>query len=134
MTVDDPLKAARKRGEIVKRRLIAAEGGSLTRSDFARKIQRRPRAIDRLRRCNKIFWLHYSGRYLYPVFQIIEDQIILGISETLSSFEVCDPWMRVNFMLTGDARLSGARPIDKLLDGYIEDVKRAARGFGKHGG
>jgi hypothetical protein len=130
----DPLMAARKRGEIAKRRILAAEGGALRRSDFANLVYLNPNTIDHLRRSNRIFWLKPFGKYLYPMFQVSEHLFLPGITETLASFDVCDPWMRVNFMLTGDARLEGARPIDRLRNGDVEDVLRAARGFGKHGG
>lgn len=45
----------------------------------------------------------------------------------LNAFTVDDPWMRVNFMLTGDARLGGERPIDLLRNGKIDDVVTGRR-------
>ncbi|WP_272871346.1 hypothetical protein [Agrobacterium tumefaciens] len=41
--------------------------------------------------------------------------------------------MRVNFMLTGDARLGDKRPIDLLRDGKIDDVVTTAAAYGDHG-
>lgn len=41
--------------------------------------------------------------------------------------------MRVNFMLTGDARLGGKRPIDVLREGQIGKVNEAAQAYGEHG-
>jgi hypothetical protein len=41
--------------------------------------------------------------------------------------------MRVNFMLTGDARLGRRRPIDLLREGLIDGVVAAARAYGEHG-
>ncbi len=56
-----------------------------------------------------------------------------GVREVLDAFNVEDSWTRVNFMLTGDYRLGGARPIDVLREGRIDDVARAAAAYGEHG-
>ena len=51
----------------------------------------------------------------------------------LDSFATDNPWERVNFMLSGDLRLNGWRPIDWLREGRNEEVKLAAHAFGEHG-
>ena len=56
-----------------------------------------------------------------------------GIERALAAFEVSDPWMRANFMLSPEPRLGGLRPIDALRQGEIEPVVAAASAFGRHG-
>jgi hypothetical protein len=80
-----------------------------------------------------VFWLEVGDGYVYPAFQVGPSGLLPGIREVLDAFDEDDPWARVNFMLTGDARLGGRRPIDVLREGDVASVTRAARGYGEHG-
>jgi hypothetical protein len=92
-----------------------------------------PQGLGRKRDRNHVFWLEIGDGYVYPAFQIGKNGLLRGIREVLDAFTVDDPWMRVNFMLTGDARLGGERPIDLLRNGKIDDVVKAAAAYGEHG-
>ena len=74
-----------------------------------------------------------TGCYVYPAFQIGADGLLPGVRDVLDAFAIADPWTRVNFMLTSDARLGGRRPVDVLREGDIASVVRAARAYGEHG-
>ena len=80
-----------------------------------------------------MFWLDVGDGYVYPAFQIGKNGLLRGIRDVLDAFTVEDAWMRVNFMLTGDARLEGQRPIDLLRKGQTDEVVRAAAAYGEHG-
>ena len=80
-----------------------------------------------------MFWLEIGDGYVYPAFQIGADGLLPGVRDVLDAFTIADPWTRVNFMLTGDARLGGRRPIDVLREGDVASVVRAARAYGEHG-
>jgi hypothetical protein len=80
-----------------------------------------------------LLWLDIDGERIYPAFQIAGDGLLPGMRAVVEAFAIEEAWMRVNFMLTGDARLGGKRPIDALREGRISDVIDAAQAYGKHG-
>lgn len=129
----DPLTDAFLRGAERKRELLKADGGALTARQLADHLAITQQGIGKKRDRNLIFWLEAGDGYLYPAFQIGPDGLLPGIREVLDAFTIDDPWMRVNFMLTGDYRLGGARPIDVLREGRIEEVVTAAAAYGEHG-
>lgn len=129
----DPLIDAFLRGAERKRELLKADGGALTARQLAEHLAITQQGLAKKRDKNMIFWLEAGDGYLYPAFQIGADGLLAGIREVLDAFTIEDPWMRVNFMLTGDHRLGGARPIDVLRKGRIGDVAKAAAAYGEHG-
>lgn len=129
----DPLTDALLRGSEMKRDMLKAEGGALSAQQLAVHLGITPQGLGRKRERNHIFWLDIGDGYVYPAFQISKSGLLPGIREVLDAFTVDDPWMRVNFMLTGDARLGGERPIDLLREGKIDDVVMAAAAYGEHG-
>ncbi len=133
MDKPDPLTEALLRGSEMKRDMLKAEGGALSAQQLADHLGITPRSLGRKRERNHVFWLDVGAGCVYPAFQIGKNGLLRGIREVLGALTVDDPWMRVNFMLTGDARLGGARPIDFLRKGKIDDVVMAAAAYGEHG-
>ena len=131
--MSDPLYEAYKRGEEIERKMLKAEGGVLTGKLFSEKLGITPLELGRMRKRNEVFWMEVGNEYVYPRFQLDGNGFLPGIREVLDAFAVEEAWMRVNFMLTGDLRLSGWRPIDALREGRINDVKLAAKAYGQHG-
>jgi len=130
----DPLTAALLRGAEMKRALLKAEGGVLSGPQLAEHLGITPQGVGKKREKGQLFWLEVGDGYVYPAFQVGPDGLLPGVRQVLDAFEhVDDPWMRVNFMLTGDARLAGQRPLDALREGKVEDAVRAARAYGEHG-
>jgi hypothetical protein len=131
----DPLTAAMLRGAEMKRTLLQADGGVLTATDLAAVLGITTQALGKRRMKNQVFWLDIGDGYAYPAFQIRKDGLLPGIRDVLDGFdtELTDAWTRVSFMVTGDARLAGRRPIDVLREGDIASVVRAAQGFGHDG-
>lgn len=129
----DPLTAALLRGAEMKRALLKAEGGVLSAPQLAEHLGITPQGLGKKREKNQVFWLEVGDGYVYPAFQLGPSGLLRGIREVLDAFEEDDPWARVNFMLTGDARLGGRRPLDVLREGNVASVTRAARGYGEHG-
>lgn len=129
----DPLIEAFLRGSEMKRDMLKAEGGALSAQQLAEHLGITPQGLGRKRERNQVFWLDVGDGYVYPAFQIGKNGLLPGIREVLDAFTVDDPWMRVNFMLTGDQRLGGKRPIDQLRKGKIDDVVTAAAAYGEHG-
>lgn len=129
----DSLTEAFLRGSEMKRDMLKAEGGALSAQQLAEHLGITPQGLGRKRERNQVFWLDVGDGYVYPAFQIGKNGLLPGIREVLDAFTVDDPWMRVNFMLTGDQRLGGKRPIDLLRKGKIDDVVTAAAAYGEHG-
>ncbi|MGO4741358.1 hypothetical protein AB4099_32900 [Bosea sp. 2KB_26] len=129
----DPLTEALLRGAEMKRNMLKGEGGALSAQQLADHLGITPQGLGRKRERNQVFWLDIGDGYVYPAFQIGKTGLLRGIREVLNAFTVDDPWMRVNFMLTGDARLGSERPIDLLRQGEIDDVVVAAAAYGEHG-
>ncbi len=128
----DPLTEAFLRGSQMKRDMLRAEGGVLSAQQLAEHLGITPQGLGRKRERNQVFWLRVGDGYVYPAFQIGKDGLLPGIRKVLGAFAVEDPWMRTNFMLTGDARLGSKRPIDLLRKGQIDKVVSAAAAFGDH--
>lgn len=76
-----------------------------------------------MRKRDEVFRMEAGGDYVYPLCQLYGNGFLPGIRNVLNSFQYVDAWTRVNFMLTGDVRLNGWRPIDALREGRIEEVK-----------
>lgn len=129
----DPLTAALLRGSQMKRDLLKAEGGVLSGPQIAAHLGISPQGIGKKRERNQVFWLKVGEGFVFPAFQVGETGLLPGIREVLAAFQVDDPWMRVHFMVTGDQRLGGRRPIDLLREGRVEEVIRAAAAYGEHG-
>ncbi len=129
----DPLIEAMLRGVTMKRDMLQAEGGTLPARELADFLGISIQALNKRRERGQVFWLEKGAGFCYPAFQIHEKGLLPGITAVLGAFTVADPWMRVHFMLTGDARLDGARPLDRLRAGDIEAVAHAAAAFGTHG-
>ena len=122
-----------QRGAEMKRKLLGEEGGVLSAQAFSEKLGITLLELGRMRKRNEVFWLDVGNDYAYPSFQLGENGLLPGIRETLDSFAFDHPWTRVNFMLSGDLRLGGWRPIEALREGRVEEVKLAARAYGEHG-
>ena len=129
----DPLIAALLRGSEMKRDLLKAEGGALSGPQLAGHLGVTPQGLGKKRERNQVFWLEIGDGFVFPAFQVGKTGLLPGIREVLAVFQVDDPWMRVHFMLTGDRRLGGRRPIDLLREGKIEEVVQAATAYGEHG-
>jgi hypothetical protein len=116
----------------MKRALLEAEAGVLSAQQLAEHLGITALGLGKRRKKGQVFWLEVGDGYVYPAFQIGADGLLPGVRDVLDAFAIADPWTSVNFMLTGDARLGGRRPIDLLREGNIASVVRAARAHGEH--
>jgi hypothetical protein len=129
----DPLTAAYLRGAEMKRTMLKAEGGVLSAQQLAGHLGITPQGLAKKRERGQVFWLQIGEGYVYPAFQVGPKGLLPGTREVLNALDEDDPWARVNFMLTADARLGGRRPLDVLREGDVPSIVRAARGYGEHG-
>lgn len=129
----DPLFEAIQRGLEMKRKILEAEGGALSARQFSERLGITQLSLGRMRKRNQVFWLDVGNDYVYPTFQLGKKGLLPGIQKVLDAFVVDEAWMRVNFMISGDLRLDGERPIDLIRDGRVGEVALAASAYGEHG-
>lgn len=129
----DPFYETYLRGLEMKGRILTAEGGALSGKQFSERLGIATPRLDRMRMRNQVFWLDVGKDYVYPFFQLGKEGLLPGIQKVLDAFMVDEAWMRVNFMISGDLRLDGGRPIDLIRDGRIGEVVLAASAYGEHG-
>lgn len=134
LRASDPLADARLRGLEVRERIAQAEGGTLTVEQAARLLGISRQAVDKRRRAGRMLALPIGNhRYAYPAWQFGQGGVLAGLRETLDELDAGDPWTRAAFFLGENAYLDGARPLDRLREGDIEPVRRAAWWYGKQG-
>lgn len=127
----DPLAAARLRGARMRRELLAAGGGALTAGRVAALLGISTQAVNKRRKAGALLGLD-GTRFLYPAFQFTAGGVLPGLREALAALAaVEDPWTRANFLLTGDPRLGGRRPLDVLREGDVAAVEAAAAAYGR---
>lgn len=133
-TADDPLAAARARGEQAKRAILAMQGALVDVAEVAARLGIDSSKIEQRRRDGLLIALPLDdGTFGYPTWQFLRDGLLPGLESVLSVMGVHSSWMRAAFFLSGDVRLDGRTPLDALLDGEIEAVRRAAAAYGEQG-
>ena len=131
----DPLAPARIRAIKAKRALLATEGGTVRAAEVSQLLGITRQGVDKRRTSGLLLALSAGQRgYRYPLWQFGADGTIAGLERVLQALKDCDPWTQVHFMLTGDARLGGQRPLDVLREGRADEVARAAAAFCEFGG
>ncbi len=128
----DPLAAAHQRGAEIKRHLLESEGGALTVAEVAKRLGISKQGVDKRRRGHKLLALETSRGFLYPAWQFTDDGVLPGIEHVLAALEAA-PWTQASWFLTGETRLADARPLDALRRGELQQVLRAAVGYGEQG-
>jgi hypothetical protein len=75
-----------------------------------------------------------SGRRRFPTFQFNTDRtLVVGLKEVHKALCFSSPWAVLNFLVNGNERLGGERPIDFLRKGAVDRVVAAAETGGVQG-
>jgi len=127
------LEAAIKRGEEAKKRFLSKQGGALGNIEACRILGCSPLELETMGRNHQILGVSVNGELVYPAWQFVEGRILSGLDKVLTALQNDGAWTQVIFLLTGDIRLDGATPLEKLKEGAIEQVVRAAKCYGIHG-
>jgi hypothetical protein len=128
----DPLAAAKARGEQAKRDILAAQGTLLGALDVATLLRIDLAGVERRRQEGRLLALPTeSGKLGFPTWQFSAHGLLPGLEEVLHHMRVQSPWMRVQFFLTSDQHLNGRTPLEMLLRGEVEAVKRASAAYGE---
>ncbi len=128
-----PLLAAQLRAVEVKRRLLEAEGGTISAEDAGRLLGMSRQAVDKKRRGGQLLALPVGSRQRYPVWQFKDGAMLPGLADVLAALRTSSAWVQAAFFLSRNTRLGETRPLDLLRQGRIDEVVRAARTHGEHG-
>ncbi len=131
----DPLTPARLRGLQARDEILAAEGGTLGGEEVGALLHISRQAVDKRRATGKLLAVEIGRRgYLYPAWQFTDEGgVLAGLEDVLPLLAEEPPFARLRFFLSGNRRLRGERPLDRLRRGELEPVLRAARMFGEQG-
>lgn len=130
----DPLAAARLKGVQVKHELLYGDGQPFTSEEVASLLHVTRQAVDKRRSKGQLLGVSLGRRgYLYPAWQFLAERVLPGLERVLAALKEYDPWTQLMFLKTGDIRLGGATPLERLQAGDVDAVVWAAECYGKHG-
>jgi hypothetical protein len=127
-----PLEAAIERGEEAKKLFLSKQGGALSNIEACRVLTFSPPELETMRRNHQVLGLSVNEELVYPAWQFIEGKVLSGLDKVLAALKEDGAWTQIIFLLTGDIRLDGAIPLEKLKEGEIDQVVRAAKCYGSH--
>jgi hypothetical protein len=132
----DPFFNARMRGLQRRQDLLQTEGSPLSAVEAAQILGISRQMVDIRRKQGKLIGIRARGRrYSYPCCQFTEQGTVLpGLEKVLNALDDKDPWMQLSFLVSPNHWLEGARPLDLLRNGAVDEVLRAAYSSGKQGG
>ena len=123
------LAAAIARGEVVRRKLAAGEGGSTSTARAARRLGvSQATVLRRWRRHRLIAWKH-GIVVRVPVWQFSGGKMVSGTEEVLQIFRSEDQWRLLRYFLGKRVSLGGRRPLDLLREGKAAEVIAHAKRY-----
>jgi hypothetical protein len=132
---DNRLARARARGITARRKLMEAEGGSLSAEEAAHEIGISKAAL--LKRYHKgqiMAWREERQNAVrFPVWQFKDHRVLEGLGEALRILNAgsrLDDFGRILFFLSHMGYLGKKRPVDCLRVGEMNKVFQAAEGYG----
>lgn len=129
-----PLAQARLRGIEARQQLLESEGGTISAEEAGRALGVQRQAVDKRRQAGTLLGLSTGGHgYRYPSWQFTRDGVLGGLEPTLRALARHDDWMKLAFFVTGNDRLAGRSPVERLRDGKVNEVLDAAQVYGQHG-
>jgi hypothetical protein len=129
----DPLRAARDRGAVLRKQMLQEHGGAISADQVGKLLDITRQGVENRRKAGKLLAYPIEGpRYRYPRWQFdSEDHVLPGLERVLAALTDLSPWSKGKFMTTGDIRLNGETPLDRLKAGDVEAVVRSAEAYGK---
>lgn len=130
----DPLVAARLKGVQVKWELLYGDTQPLTSEEVGQLLHITRQAVDKRRSKGQLLAVSLGRRgYHYPTWQFQDSKVLPGLERVLAVLQDYDAWTQLMFLKTGDLRLGGATPLERLQAGDIDTVVWAAQSYGQPG-
>ena len=131
---DPRLAAAFARGRIVRKKLLRAEGGSISTEMAAERLGIKPATLLRRYRDGRVIGWKESkhSEVHFPVWQFSGRELLPGFSEVLAELaKGCelDDMARILFFLSRFGFLDDRRPLDLLRNGQTSDALLAVRAY-----
>jgi hypothetical protein len=132
----DPLGPARLRWLRDRERLLASEGGTVSAATVQQILGLKSRqAVQQRRARGTLLGLPLGGSsYLYPIWQFDGNTVLHGLPAVLAALGHLDAWGQAAYLLAGEPRLDGARPLDALRADRVAAVLEVAALYGEQGG
>jgi hypothetical protein len=131
---EDPIAAAKLRGFALRQQMVMKAEGVLSSAKVAELLKLSRQAVDKRRSANQLLALTQGRRgYSYPSFQFEDGKTLNGMEEVLRSLPALDPWMQLRFFTSPHERLGNQTPIETLRNGKVNEVVKAASGYGEQG-
>ena len=126
--INDPLRSLRLKGIEAKNALLKKEGGVITSHQAAELLGISRQAIDKRRKQGNLLAVSVGRRgYFYPVWQFSDDGVLPGFEPVMNILKDYDPWMKMIFMLNANHGLNNRSPLEKMREGDLDNVFKAAQ-------
>jgi hypothetical protein len=134
LAAQDPIAASKLRGFELRQEMLKKAEGVLSSGKVAELLKLSRQAVDKRRAANQLLALTQGRRgYSYPSFQFEDGKTLDGLEEVLRNLSALDPWMQLRFFTSPHERLGNKTPIEALRSGRVNDLVRAASGYGEQG-
>lgn len=134
LAAEDPIVASKLRGIELRQEMLKKSGGVLSSGRVAELLNVSRQGVDKRRAANRLLALTQGRRgYSYPSFQFEDGKTVDGLEEVLRSLSALDPWMQLRFFTSPHERLGNKTSIEALRSGRVNDVVKAASGYGEQG-
>lgn len=129
----DPLAIHRLKGLAVKQQLLNDQGQPPLSSEQVGELLGMSReGVNKRRRNKQLLAVNLGKRgYRYPAWQFWQGKVLPGLKDVLQALDTVGEWSPVLFLRSGDVRLNGETPLDRLRTGAIAPVVAAARCYGR---
>ena len=122
-TLKDSLVAAAD----FKRRMLRQSGGALTAAQVREVLGHKSlQAVYKAVKERRLLMVEDNGTQLFPAFQFKDGAALAAIPLVLEAAPSTDGWGILQYLVSGDQALGGARPLD-LLKGGPDEVSRVVR-------
>jgi hypothetical protein len=129
--VDDRVAEAVARGEILKEKMAAAEGGGISCKQAARLFGISETAVKARWRAHRLIAWKSKSKVFFPSWQFKDGTVLKGIEDVLQIFRSDGQWRVVSYFLCNRHSLMLRRPLDLLRCGKVAEVITHARAHEK---